>query len=250
MRILPPSTQPPSQPTHRRHEPAPGSYQSYRQCLRWEFGFTCPFCLLHEADLVVGAEGTGLMQVEHRVPQSTDASLVNEYRNCLIACWQCNRGRSARSVLCQETDARLLDPTIDAWGTHFRSVEDHLEALPGDVDAKYTHATYHLDAPAKVRRRRDRREFLSDALKVIRLYPQLRGRLLALVKNGRGQEQVLALDYLESKDTEVRRLLRQLERYALRPADAGTVCRCADSSNLVIPEELARQAIEVDPLGS
>jgi hypothetical protein len=47
MKILPPATQPPRQPTIRRHEPKPAQgeegYQAYRPCLRWEFGFTCAF---------------------------------------------------------------------------------------------------------------------------------------------------------------------------------------------------------------
>ncbi len=62
MRTLPRQTQPPATPIERRHAPAPGRYDSFRPCLRWDFGFTCAFCLLHEADLAEhGTEGTGLM---------------------------------------------------------------------------------------------------------------------------------------------------------------------------------------------
>ena len=73
MRILPLQSQPPSTTVDRRHTPRPTTgrfgYQGYRACLRWEFGFTCAFCLLHESDFVEhGAEGLGLLGVEHFLP--------------------------------------------------------------------------------------------------------------------------------------------------------------------------------------
>lgn len=39
----------------RRHKPrAPvgrHGYQAFRQCLRWEFGFSCSFCLCHDVPI-------------------------------------------------------------------------------------------------------------------------------------------------------------------------------------------------------
>ena len=109
MKILPPTTEPPPEPTRRRHEPAAGRYQTYRACLRWDFGFTCPFCLLHEADVVLhGAEGFGVFQIEHREPQHSEAGreLVDRYENVLYICVLCNRSRWDRPV--QDAQGREL----------------------------------------------------------------------------------------------------------------------------------------------
>ena len=58
MKILPPQTKPPTSPIERRHRPRPvhgrQGYLKFRPCLRWDFGFTCPFCLMHESDFVRG----------------------------------------------------------------------------------------------------------------------------------------------------------------------------------------------------
>jgi hypothetical protein len=57
-KILPPVTQPWPQVIVRQHKPPEAKYKTYRACLRWEFGFSCAFCLLHETDLMpCGAEG-------------------------------------------------------------------------------------------------------------------------------------------------------------------------------------------------
>ena len=70
MRALPPTTLPASEPIARRHAPD-GAWASFRACLRWEFGFTCAFCLLHEADFLEhGAEGSGLFATEHHVARA------------------------------------------------------------------------------------------------------------------------------------------------------------------------------------
>lgn len=83
MKILPPVTLPPRQPTTRRHEPKAAfgaeGYQAYRACLRWEFGFTCSFCLMHEADLTggravegLGGDGCGAPHLSRRRPESEE----------------------------------------------------------------------------------------------------------------------------------------------------------------------------------
>lgn len=92
MKIVPPELRPWRSPFVRRHSPplATGDqgYPEYRQCLRWEFGFTCSFCLCHEADLALdGAEGTGITQTEHWIPVSKDKSKINDYRNCRALSW-------------------------------------------------------------------------------------------------------------------------------------------------------------------
>jgi hypothetical protein len=138
MKTLPPITLPPSHPMIRRHEPKPvrgeQGYQAFRACLRWDFGFTCAFCLSHEADLAGGRsiEGLGVMGVEHGLPQSKNPLRRNDYSNCFYACRYCNgaRGIRARSV----GEGSLLDPTQVAWSDHFYRSGDRLVPFEGDAD--------------------------------------------------------------------------------------------------------------------
>lgn len=119
MKILPPETHLPSAPLRRQHLPEPASYSEYRQCLRWEFGFSCAFCLLHEADLIEnGIEGTGFMGIEHRVTRSSAPTQEDAYGNCYYACRFCFRssyrerhgdgcGREHKRALCYHRVHRL-----------------------------------------------------------------------------------------------------------------------------------------------
>ena len=82
MKILPPVTHPWSEKIVRRHTPrslkGAKGYQAYRPCLRWEFGFSCAFCLVHEVDLApYPIAGSGLTQVEHFIPKSRDETRRN-----------------------------------------------------------------------------------------------------------------------------------------------------------------------------
>src|SRR3990170_75943 len=95
MRVLPSRTVPSEQAIERRHEPSSSHYTRYRPCLRWEFGFTCAFCLLHETDLIEhGISRTGLTSIEHHIAQSEAPFLRDRYDNCLYACRFCNKARS------------------------------------------------------------------------------------------------------------------------------------------------------------
>src|SRR5215210_7160639 len=129
MRILPRRTRPFPVKLERRHTPRPTrgrrGYQAFRPCLRWEFGFTCAFCLAHESDLVEhGAEGTGLMTIEHFLPVSAGKTpveaetLANDYGNCFYACRYCNGARIAAPVV-DLRGRRLLNPCTHAWSEHF-----------------------------------------------------------------------------------------------------------------------------------
>lgn len=69
MKILPPTTQPPLQAIERRHRPKKSRrWSDYRACLRWDFAFTCGFCLLHEVDLFGSEGGEGLGGTSCRCP--------------------------------------------------------------------------------------------------------------------------------------------------------------------------------------
>src|SRR5881628_3580589 len=141
MRILPPSTRLPTQPLRRRHEPSLSTYRAYRSCLRWEFGFSCAFCLLHEADFIGSGLHSGVFVVEHFESRSRSPSLSNSYENLFYACGLCNRARGAKPVL-DTVGRRILNPTEVAWSEHFRLEHDEIQPLPGDRDASYTVEVY------------------------------------------------------------------------------------------------------------
>lgn len=146
LELVPPTTIPPATPRRQRHAPpAANDYAECRACLRWDAGFTCCFCLVHESDLAThGAEGTALTWIEHLEPQHRAPELRNVYENCAYACRFCNNIRRTKPSV-NASGARLLNPWRDAWGAHFRLREDRLEPIhDGEAgrDANYTlHAT-------------------------------------------------------------------------------------------------------------
>jgi len=249
LKILPPQTQPPRTPTNRRHRPRPASrWTSYRACLRWDFGFTCAICLLHEVDLYGGQPGEGLggTTVEHVITRSADATRENDYDNCLYACRFCNRARSASPV--QAEGARLLDPTRDAWGNHFVATRGYLEPADGNADARYTHRVYQIDDPRKVERRETRSELVSDRLRLLARVGDEIADLLRLANAARRRD-VRSFGQVLEEIRELRidadRALKDLSRYAAVPRDAPRTCRCAPPRDHSLPKELERQAIEV-----
>jgi hypothetical protein len=254
MRILPPRTFPPRDKIERRHAPAPApgryGYRTYRSCLRWEFGFTCAFCLLHEADLTGhGVEGTGLMGIEHFLPISKAQERANEYSNCFYACRFCNGARSDASA----TDAKgrkLLNPCDQAWGAHFHlSHDDRLLPRPGDADAAYTEFVYDLNDLRKIEIRRWRRERLEELLKVLREAPTSAQELLDLCSVAPAQQAELLLRMAQRLWKEARQAMRDLRRFVAIPRDAGATCRCRRVDRY-LPMYLTDQTIEVVDLVS
>lgn len=162
MKILPRRTLPSPTRVDRRHRPTRAKhrygYRAYRACLRWEFGFTCAFCLLHEADLAEhGAEGLGLLGIEHFRPVSSGREGVNEYDNCFYCCRLCNEARAAAPGAGPQ-GARLLNPCSTPWGRSFQVTDDDcLQPPPDDADALYTAAVYDLNDPRKITLRSFRR---------------------------------------------------------------------------------------------
>ncbi len=201
------------------------------------------FCLLHEADLfgAIGGEGLGGTTIEHR--RSLDPSQQGDYGNCIYACRFCNRARSDR--LLESRGRRLLDPTRGAWGMHFEVHEDSLEPVSGDADAIYTHEGYDLDDPRKIERRRARRLFLTDR---IRLLDELDGEIDKLMRLAERlpKEEVGLFGEVVQMGKMLRiqrsRALADLGRYAAIPPDAPTVCRCGTTERHALPVELERQS--------
>lgn len=237
--ILPATTAPPTEPFARRHAPAPlkQNYRVYRNCLRWEFGFTCAVCLLHELDFAqYGAEGIGVTQIEHLEPQSIRPDLVANYSNLIYICRFCNGARSDSPV--EDDDGRrLLNPAADAWAGHFEVTGDQIKPRQGDRDAEYTEEIYNINDARKVRLREKRRKRLTWLLGLLRDGPDVP---LALEKSGPTAAPLLRSVLLGVEE--------QVRDYAAVPPDAPTTCRCECEDFLRLPPVLASQVQDAGPL--
>lgn len=250
--VLPPVTYPWQAKIERRHNPPRRSgrfgYQQFRPCLRWEFGFTCAFCLCHESDLALhGVETTGLTGVEHFIPFVLEPKLVNEYTNCFYACRFCNLDRGSQANVDPETGGRLLNPCADAWDERFERAGDRLIARQKDRDAAYTHRVYNLDHPRKVEMRRFRRETLQAYLDLLEEGPRSHDRLLDRAIETGDPSLVLEAERLARF---MRMAFDFLTRYQLLPHDRQTWCLCGDERLCKVPETLAAQALEIMLPGS
>jgi 5-methylcytosine-specific restriction endonuclease McrA len=232
--ILPATTIPPASPTVRRHAPREATsargYGAYRDCLRWEFAFCCPFCLSHERDLMAGRpiDGTGLMSIEHRQPRSSAAgrARVNDYRNCFLACRYCNGARGTTPVHAND-GSRLLDPCVDAWGDHFQAADDRLH--PQTNDGTYTEQTYDINEPRRVGMRAWRRELVAECLAVLTDAPLLHARLLERIEASMDTSAAPVTDLIDIArllHERVKRARADLSKLRGVPSDAPSSCRC------------------------
>ena len=229
MKILPARTAPPNEAIDpRRHSP-PAHFESYRSCLRWEFGFMCAFCLLHESDLFEGgAPGTGLMTIEHFVRQEGEGSArANEYANCFYACRFCNGARGSRYEVAEERGGRrLLNPCSNAWAEHFELVgTDRLRPRRGDADARYTYRAYDLDGPRKRMSRGRRRHSIERARAILESYATRQAFYTRVYENPRtAQDRTEALGEMAFLDAQRSDAMETLRRYRALPAPEA--CRC------------------------
>lgn len=241
MKILPPATEPATGPQQRRHSPREArgvrGWENYRQCLRWDFGFTCAFCLLHEADVArVGSEGWGLFTTEHFIPRSQDPSRTNDYTNCYWCCRRCNSSRSARPA--ETAEGRLLDPCGDSWAGAFSAVDFELRPISQeDRDARRTHNVYDLDDPLKVRARRKRAEAIFSALALYRRSSKVIGRL--------SPEGGAFLGDLATALRNQQEARRQLFAFGAIPEDRVESCHCGGEGDFSLPGWLEQQCVEL-----
>lgn len=252
MKILPPQTKPPTSPIERRHRPRPihgaQGYLEFRPCLRWDFGFSCPFCLLHESDLVRGgcAEGTGLTWIEHLVPQSHDSAQRNEYSNLLYSCRFCNRARSNRPL--KSARGEILNPTQTAWANHFELQDDELKPKANDHDARYTDECYDLNDPRKKKLRQLRWELIEHHRELLRVVPKMVNRMIQLAEQNHTDPLLVQKHLAEAKS--LRRILKyaisDLSTHSAIPGDADEACRCDTKTDNALPECLALQCWEMD----
>ncbi|HEY4261721.1 MAG TPA: hypothetical protein VGM98_16240 [Schlesneria sp.] len=250
MDILPPVTLPPNKPLVYRHNPAPSNdYHSYRKCLRWEFGFTCPFCLIHDADVVRDgkSDGLGLTGVEHILPQSTHTDDKHIYANCVYCCQKCNRARSTAPSV-DKGGRRLLNPTVVAWSDHFTAGDDRVEAIAGDADAEYTEVTYHLNDPRKVQFRRFRRKVYENHFGFLQSRPETKADLLLQTAQNPSispAERANLVSIAKGLHDEKAKILEDLSTYAGIPSDAPSRCRCGTTDQHSLPDAFKSQLIQI-----
>lgn len=239
--LLPDVTRPPSEPPGRVHRPPRAGWRTYRDCLRWEFGFTCAFCLVHEADLdEFDAARAGRTSIEHRELRSTHPELADDYANCFHACRFCSGARATRPATAAD-GRRLLDPCRETWAMHFQAADGRLSPLPGDRDAEYTHSTYRIDDARRVLMRRRRARDLPVARRTDGDGPrriEVLLRMAAAAGDADRRELEAAARDLNFQVGTARDVLR---RYAAVPADAPRTCRCGDAVPRHLPAWLAEQ---------
>jgi hypothetical protein len=238
MRILPLQTTPPTTAIQRRHRPRHvETYQRYKPCLRWDFGFTCGFCLLHESDFSGGTNTrrrAGIMTVEHVQPRSAAPELASDYGNLALACRFCNRSRSNTSTA-EVQGKQLLVPTVSPWALHFRLDGDRLEAQDGDDDACHTRDTYDLNDDLKVELRKRRRERLEEWQEDVRELPPLIDQLYRTAFGLSDSAQREVLDAIEVFEEQVSRARRYLHDYTAIPLDCDATCGCGSAEHHSLP---------------
>lgn len=216
----------------------------FRDCLRWEFGFTCAVCLLHERHFVLpgtGVDGTGQWTVEHIVLKSTPEGkpLENIYTNCLFMCRLCNTTRGNRHSHQKVDGTRLLNPIDDVWAEHFQVNGERLDPLEGDKDASYTETAYGINDYEHVARRRAMGQLLRDSMSALRMaMAEVAHKDAELLRPNVSVDRKAELQVSRGRwAAEVRRWRIALEQYSGIPQDAPETCRC-ESTALSVPAEV------------
>jgi hypothetical protein len=243
---LPAVTYPWREKIGRRHMPRPVSgrqgYQKFLPCLRWEFGFSCAFCLCHEADFTrSGARRLGIMQVEHFLLQSLSSDQRNLYSNCFLICRLCN---IARGTAWDSVDGNvLLNPCSQVWGDEFELVDDEMQPKDaGNGNAIYTRDVYDLNGPHKVRMRRLRRETIEKALAFLRRSDHLEQ---ALLDRAIATGDPVLIDAAKTIRDYRREALWDLQQFVAIPHDRDQVCLCGHQTHHSLPRVLAEQTIDI-----
>jgi hypothetical protein len=245
MKILPLVTEPWSSKIARRHDPQPAaSHHEYLPCLRWEFGFSCVFCLCHEADLSSYGRRT---EIEHLIPVSHDNSQKNIYSNCCLICPFCNRSRSAAPIDNPLGEGRLLNPCEVAWQDVFILEGNELQPREESSDAAYTRDTYDFNEPRKMRMRQLRREAIEAFSEFQGRFRELQVRLLAKAKKNSDPELV---DVAQEMQNLRGPIAKELARFQAIPWNADQFCRCGDTENHSLPDVLDQQTLDINLINS
>ncbi len=226
----------------RRHEPDAATYQGFRPCLRWEYGFVCIFCMRHERDMMsAGVESDGITSAEHYTLQKgSSEEQKHSYENVVYCCMRCNRDRWQTSPEGPNGE-RLLCPTSDVWSNHFVLDGDDIQPVQGDQDAKYTYDAYKPNRGKKSRARRSRRlkwEAFEERYTVSDETERFL-RKQAKVDPKNSQE---ALKLARAQGLARRRsAIEMLRDFGAIPIDAPKECKCKHGQKPSLPKWLLEQ---------
>ncbi len=248
MSYLPDQTRLPETKLARTHTPKVGDYTAYRDCCRWEFGFCCALCFLHEADLLEnGAEGSGLVWIEHSELKSIEEQKRDVYSNCFLSCRFCNNGRGERPSADPKTGATLLEPTSSVWSKMFVVDADYVMRArdPSDADATYTLVSYGLDQKRKAEGRKSRARRFGWLRAAANNIETNVPKLLDMAKTADDEKKKALLECAEEFMRAYDMAFAEVKRYLATPGDAPVRCRCGDKVKLELPPWLANQLQEV-----
>lgn len=133
----------PAAPHPRSHGPQGyKGYSDFKLFLRDEFVFRCVYCLDRERWY---PNRDGSFSVDHFVPKSIEPGRETDYDNLVYACVRCNSNKQATVV--------GLDPTMAAFGDHFRTDDGgRIEGLSPEAADLIDHLNLN-DGPALATRR-------------------------------------------------------------------------------------------------
>jgi hypothetical protein len=211
--------------------------------LRWEFGFTCAFCLLHEVQVAPeGASGSRRFSIEHLELKKDRDDLVNRYDNVVYACSRCN---NARSIWPRQAEdgRRLLDPCSDAWASHFVVDGDEIRGVT--EHGTYTEQTYDLNDPVKTGLRADLYDAVKEALEVLDQAPGWIDELMMDLPDLAPARQQKRLEIVARLHLDLRRAREDLQALQVIPADRDDACRCKSTEHHSPPDWLMTQTVAI-----
>lgn len=253
MKILPAVTSPSKILIERNHKPGPAEYTKYANCLRWDFGFTCAFCLRHEYDISPrGRSNLGVWTAEHTIPKAGSdegKARKNDYTVLVYCCRPCNSKRSTeqKNPTIKNAKERLLFPTDVVWSECFEVVEGVIKPKegPNKKSAEYTARAYEINHDDKVEDRIDRQQCYLDNLGVVErgdvTISIIQGKLRSLNARARNEAVKRVAKLRRSRQ----KSWRALKRYRAIPAMKTTECQCETPPDFVIPPFLKDHLIDI-----
>lgn len=109
-------------------------------------GYVCEYCLMHENDLVLGAQIDHIISIKHEGPSDPE----NLAYSCLIC--NVNKGSDIATILLPDDKLiRFFNPRKDRWSEHFDLVYGTI--LPKTDIGKATVKILDFNEPERVIRR-------------------------------------------------------------------------------------------------
>jgi|GEM_PF-914361 len=170
------------------------NYRKFKPYIRRSCKCKCVYCFIHESEL----GGPKFFSIDHFVPQSADASLINVYENLLYACDECNsfKGNDWHYGDPISIERGYLDPCKHDYNNHFR-LEDTGKIKGLTKIAFYMIEYLWLNRPTRVNARGRRFLTIKKLAKI--------GKLIQQTKDA------LAFNVDEQENSELRGIIQDLQ---------------------------------------